>query len=127
MNSRRFTLAQARGLGAAGTGTDVWFTQRLTWLFSLVLSALVLILVLSHLGKPYAEFRAVFAGFYPTVLLLLFVAVTSFHYVLELQEVIEDYVHNRVVELSLLIGVRLVFSIFALGAILMIFRNFLEF
>ena len=125
MTSRRSSLSKARGLGAAGSGTDIWFTQRVTWLATIILSFLVLALVLSQVGKPYGQILDALSGFGPTVLLTLFVAVASYHYTLELIEVIEDYVHHRALELALLIGVRFAFALIALGAILMIIRNFL--
>ena len=125
MSSRRSSLSKARGLGSAGSGTDIWFTQRLTWLLTIVLSALVLGLILAQIGKPYADMLVALSGYGPTILLTLFVAVASYHYSLELAEVIEDYVHNRPLELALLYGTRLGFGVLALAAILMIVRNFL--
>lgn len=124
MSSRRSPLARARGLGAAGAGTELWFTQRITWLATIILSALVLILLLMQVGKSYEEVRVCLAGFWPTVLLTLFVAVTFFHYALELQEVIEDYVHGRFMNLALLLSIKFGFVVLALAAILMILRNF---
>jgi len=124
MSPRRSALAQARGLGAAGTGTELWFTQRVTWLATIILSFLLLALLIAQVGQPFAEVLAALSGFWPTLLLTLFVAVTFFHYALELQEVIEDYVHNRIANLALLLGIRFGFAILALAAILMILRNF---
>ncbi len=121
---RQSPLAKARGLGAAGTGTDVWFMQRLTWAATIVLSFLVLGLMLGLIGQPFTDLKAALSGFWATLLLILFVAVASYHYVLELTEVIEDYVHNRALELALLLLVRCGFAILGLGAILMTLRNF---
>ena len=126
MSSRRSPFAHARGLGAAGTGTELWFTQRITWLATIFLSALVLILLLTQVGNSYDAVLACLSGFWPTVLLTLFVAVTFFHYALELQEVIEDYVRARFLNLALLLIVRFGFVVLALAAILMILRNFFE-
>ncbi len=124
MSSRRSPLARARGLGSAGTGTELWFTQRMSWLATIILSALVLIQLLLLVGSSYGDVLAYFAGFWPTVTLTLFVAVTFFHYALELQEVIEDYVHARLLNLALLLSIRFGFVVLALAAILMILRNF---
>ena len=124
MKSRRSPLAQARGLGSAGSGTEVWFTQRVTWLATIALSTLVFALLLMQVGKGFEEVRLCLASFWPTLLLTLFVAVTFYHYTLELQEVIEDYVHNRVLELGLLMIVRFGFLVVGLATILMILRNF---
>jgi len=123
-NSRQSSLSKARGLGAAGSGTEIWFTQRITWAATIILSSLVLILLLGQIGNSFTEIKAAFSGFWATLLLTLFVAVTFYHYVLELTEVIEDYVHNRPLELGLLIAIRFGFAIVGLGAILMILRNF---
>ena len=124
MSARRSALAQARGLGAAGTGTELWLTQRITWLATIVLTLLVLALLVSQVGKSFEEVRASLSGFWPTLLLTLFVAVTFFHYALELQEVIEDYVHHRGANLALVLLIRSGFVVLALAAILMILRNF---
>ncbi len=122
---RQSPLAKARGLGAAGTGTEEWFAQRLTWATTIVLSFLTLGLILSLIGQSVEELKATLSGFWPTMLLTLFVAVTFYHYVLELKEVIEDYVPNLALQLGLFLVVRCSFAIFGLGAILMILRNFL--
>ena len=123
-NSRQSSLSKARGLGAAGAGTEIWFTQRVTWAATIVLSFLVLFLLLGQVGNSYPEIKTALSGFWPTLLLTLFVAVTFYHYVLELTEVIEDYVHNRPLELALLLLVRFGFAVVGLAAILMILRNF---
>lgn len=124
MSTRRSPLAQARGLGSAGTGTGIWFTQRVTWFATLILSMLVLGLLLMQVGKSFAEVRLCLSAFGPTLLLTLFVVVALYHYTLELQEVIEDYVHHRALELGLLMTVRFGFAVVGLAAILMILRNF---
>ena len=124
MKSYRTPLAQARGLGATGSGTGIWFTQRVTWLATIVLSFLVLALLVIQVGKSYDEIRTCLAGFWPTLLLIVFLAIVLFHYTLELQEVIEDYIHNKVLNIFLLLLIRFGFAIVGIAAILMVLRNF---
>lgn len=124
MSSLRSDLAKVRGLGAAGTGSETFGLHRLTWAALIVLSIGVLILLLMQVGKPYEEVKACFAGFVPTLWLILFVAVTFLHFALELTEVIEDYVHNHALNRLLLLTLKGGFLVLALGSILMILRNF---
>ena len=114
------------GAGSTGTGTGTWVTQRITWAATILLSAMVLAFLLSQLGNSLAQIQAAMAGFWPTLLLTLFAGVASYHYTLEVQEVIEDYVHRRGLELGLLWLTRLSFAILALAAIFLLIRNFLN-
>ncbi len=125
-SSRRSSLAVARGLGSAGSGTEVWFTQRITWALTIILSIMVLLLMVNQVGNPLPDIKSELSGFWSSLLLIVFVAVTFYHYVLELTEVIEDYVHNRPLELLLLLMIRLGFAVVGLAAIVMILRNFLS-
>ena len=125
-SSRRSSLAVARGLGSAGSGTEAWFTQRITWALTIISSIMVLFLMVNQVGNPLPDIKSELSSFWSSLLLIVFVAVTFYHYVLELTEVIEDYVHNRPVELLLLLMIRLGFAVVGLAAIVMILRNFLS-
>ena len=125
-SSRRSSLAVARGLGSAGSGTEAWFTQRITWALTIIVSIMVLFLMVNQVGNPLPDIKSELSGFWSSLLLIVFVAVTFYHYVLELTEVIEDYVHNRPVELLLLLMIRLGFAVVGLAALVMILRNFLS-
>ena len=52
--SIRTPLAQARGLGAAKTGTDHWWEQRLTSIALLPLTFAAIVIVMSTVGRNHA-------------------------------------------------------------------------
>ena len=123
-SSRRSSLAQARGLGASGTGTGLFWLSRLTWFATMLVTMALLILLITYAGSDYAQMKAALSSFVPTLILTLFVAVTFFHFTLEMQEVIEDYVHNFGLARGLMLLIRFSFVVLAVSSLLMILRNF---
>ena len=55
--SIRSPLAQARGLGAAKTGIDHWWEQRLTSIALLPLTFAAIVIVMSTIGRNHAAVR----------------------------------------------------------------------
>lgn len=123
-SSLRSSLAKARGLGSAGTGTAMFQLSRLTWLATMVVTTFVLIVLIVNAGSGYMAMKTALSGFFPTLGLTLFVAVTFFHFTLEMQEVIEDYVHNHGLARGLMLAIRFSFAVLAVASLLMILRNF---
>jgi succinate dehydrogenase / fumarate reductase membrane anchor subunit len=70
----------------------------------------------------YATIRLAIAQPWNSVLLILFFATAFWHARLGLQVVIEDYIHARWLEISLMIAVKFIYVALGLAAILAIGR-----
>jgi succinate dehydrogenase / fumarate reductase, membrane anchor subunit len=102
--SIRTPLAGARGLGAAKTGTDHWWEQRLTSIALVPLTFAAIVIVISSIGRDHAAVVQLLRSPVVTVIMLLFIFATTFHMKLGAQSVIEDYIHNKPVKTAVLIG-----------------------
>ena len=90
----RSPLGRVLGLGAAKEGVHHWWTQRLT---AIALVPLSLWFVASLLALPALDFTTVYAWMrqsWTALLLIIFVAVATWHSQLGVRVVIEDYVHG---------------------------------
>ena len=118
----RTPIGRARGLGSAKSGVAHFWWQRVT---AVVLALLVPWLVgtlVSLVGADLAQVHAVFARPYNAILMALFVVALFWHAKLGIQVVIEDYVHARALELSLLVLNILLCSFGALASLYAIAR-----
>ena len=94
-------LAKARGLGSAKEGVHHWYAQRASALLLIVLVGWLVYAGLVLSGADYDTARAFVAQPVNAAFLILLVVTLLYHAVLGLQVVIEDYVHNRVIEVVL--------------------------
>ena len=94
-------LAKARGLGSAKEGVHHWYAQRASALLLIVLVGWLVYAGLVLSGADYDTARAFVAQPLNAAFLILLVVTLLYHAVLGLQVVIEDYVHNRVIEVAL--------------------------
>ena len=115
-------LARVRGLGSAKSGTDHWVGQRLTAIVLLPLSLWFLYFATTLVGADYAAIRAAVSQPWCAALLATFVVVVLYHAQLGLQVVIEDYVHARWAELSLLIVVKFIALLGSVAVLLALAR-----
>ncbi len=122
MTSLRTPLGNARGLGSAKSGTDHWWTQRVT---AVALIPLTLWFVVSLLRLPNLDFltvRAWLAAPLSSFLAMLLVAVLAFHASLGTAVVTEDYAHRVALRTALLLGLRFLYVVVAGLALLSILR-----
>ncbi len=94
-------LARARGLGSAKEGVHHWYAQRASALLLIVLVGWLIYAALVLSGADYETARAFVAQPLNAAFLILLVITLLYHAVLGLQVVIEDYVHNRALEVIL--------------------------
>lgn len=120
--SLRTPLGSARGLGSAKEGVGHWWHQRLTAIALAPLSILFVGLVLCLINADYSEVRATVAHPVVAVLLMSFVVCLFYHGQLGLQVIIEDYVHHRATEITLLILVKFSAFLFSVAGVLAIAR-----
>lgn len=94
----RSDLRRVRYLGAAHSGTSALWHMRLTSLALVPLSIGFVLLVLSLVGRSYADVHATLSQAFPAVLMLLFIGASVYHMQLGMRAVIEDYVHHELVK-----------------------------
>ena len=103
-------LARVRHYGAAHEGTGHFWRQRLTGAANAILVVAALIVILTAVGRPYAEVAALFSSpLVAALFVLLFVSV-AIHMRIGMQVIVEDYVHNEGTKLILL-GASTLFSV----------------
>jgi succinate dehydrogenase / fumarate reductase membrane anchor subunit len=99
-------LARARGHGSAKSGVHHWLVQRVSAGMLVLLLPWLTYSLLQLAGASHAEAQAFVAEPWNATLLLLSLLLLLYHSMLGLQVVIEDYVHQRVLELSLQFALR---------------------
>jgi succinate dehydrogenase / fumarate reductase membrane anchor subunit len=97
-------LKRARGLGAARSGTETFWRQRMTAVTNIPLVAFLIYTVVTNVGAPYAEVRAYLAQPLVTILLLALVISAAIHMRIGLKEIIEDYVHGGMKVVAILLA-----------------------
>lgn len=120
--SLRTPLSQVRGLGSAKDGTSHWWMQRVTAVLLAPLSIWFMLCALPLLAADYADARVWLAQPLNAFLLLALVLAALYHALLGVQVVIEDYIHTRWVEVTLLTMIRLIAFLAALATSLAIVR-----
>ena len=112
-------LGRVRGLGSAKEGSGSWMAERLTALALIPLTLWFVAVLISGLDADYAAMRAWMAGPGNLTLMVLLLGIAFWHMALALTVILEDYVHNKPVEMACVIAVKLgslllgVFSIVA--------------
>ncbi len=111
-------LRRAKGAGSSHEGVGHFRSQRLTAIASIVMAILALLVAIFVGGRDYAEARQLLAHPIIAGTMALAVGVFVWHMIIGMQVIIEDYVHNPVIKLSLLIA-NLLFGllVFALAAV----------
>src|SRR5258708_6162837 len=97
-------LARVRGLGAAKSGTEHFWRQRLTAVANVPLTIAFVVILVSLLGRNHAAAAQVLGSPLVAIVMLLFIASITTHMRIGMQVIIEDYVHAEPVRLILLMG-----------------------
>lgn len=100
----RTPLGRVRGLGAAKSGTDHFFKQRVTGLANLILMIAFIGIVICLAGASYAQARAVLGHPLVAVVILLTLLSVTTHMRIGMQVVIEDYVHAEGMKVLLIVA-----------------------
>lgn len=95
-------LKRVEGLGSAHSGTDHFWRQRITAVAGIPLLVAVLIVVVLLTGTDYDTARATLSRPLVALLFLLFVVTMISHMRIGMQVIIEDYVHDEMPKLVLL-------------------------
>ena len=99
----RTPLSRVRGLGAAHSGTEHFWRQRLTAVANVPLTIAFVVIVVSLLGRNHAAVVQILGSPLVAIIMLLFIASVTYHMRIGMQIVIEDYVHDELLKLGLLL------------------------
>jgi succinate dehydrogenase / fumarate reductase membrane anchor subunit len=95
-------LARVRGLGAAKSGTEHFWRQRLTAVANVPLTIAFVLIVVSLLGRNHAAAAQILGSPLVAIVMLLFIISVTAHMRIGMQVVIEDYVHDEPAKVILL-------------------------
>jgi succinate dehydrogenase membrane anchor subunit len=102
MTEHRTPLARVRGLGSAKTGTAHFWHQRLTAVANVPLTIAFVLIVVALLGRNHAAAQQILATPLVAIVMLLFIGSITYHMRIGMQVIIEDYVHDEIVKLALI-------------------------
>jgi succinate dehydrogenase / fumarate reductase membrane anchor subunit len=97
-------LARVRGLGAAKSGTEHFWRQRLTAVANIPLTIAFVFIVIALLGRNHAYVVQVLGSPLVAVIMLLFIMSVTVHMRIGMQVIIEDYVHDEGTKLVLVMA-----------------------
>ena len=97
-------LARVRGLGAAKSGTEHFWRQRLTAVANVPLTIAFVLIVVALLGRNHAAVVQILGSPLVAVVMLLFILSITTHMRIGMQVIIEDYVHDEGTKLVLLMA-----------------------
>ncbi len=122
IETMRSTLSRARGLGAANTGVQEWWMQRLTSLALIPLTLWFVFSLVQLTGAPYAVVHAWAGTPIHATLLLALIAITFQHMRMGVQTIAEDYIHGTTVRLTLTLAVKAASLLLALAATIAVLK-----
>jgi succinate dehydrogenase / fumarate reductase membrane anchor subunit len=94
-------LARVRGLGAAKSGSEHFWHQRLTAVANVPLTIAFVLIVVSLLTRNYAGVAQILGSPLVAIIMLLFIISGTVHMRIGMQVIIEDYVHEEPLRLVL--------------------------
>jgi succinate dehydrogenase / fumarate reductase membrane anchor subunit len=97
-------LGRVRGLGAARSGTQHFWRQRLTAVANVPLTIAFILIVMSLLGRNHAAVVQILGSPLIAVIMLLFILSVTTHMRIGMQVIIEDYVHDESTKLILVMA-----------------------
>lgn len=100
----RTPLARVLGTGAARSGTEHFWRQRLTAVANVPLVIAFVVIVASLLRRNHAAAVQILGSPLVAMVLLLFIASITTHMRIGMQVIIEDYVHDDLTKLVCLIA-----------------------
>ena len=103
-SSYRTPLARVRNLGPAHSGTMHFWRQRLTSVALIPLTIAFVFIVMGLLGRNHAAALQILRSPLIAIVMLLFIGTTTYHMWLGMQVIIEDYIHDELPKILLLMG-----------------------
>ena len=97
-------LGRVRGLGAARSGTEQFWRQRLTAVANVPLIIAFVLIVVGLLGRNHAAVVQILGSPLVAIVMLLFIGSITYHMKIGMQVIIEDYVHDEKWKFAAVIG-----------------------
>jgi succinate dehydrogenase / fumarate reductase, membrane anchor subunit len=97
-------LSRVRGFGAAKSGTEHFWRQRLTAVANVPLSIAFVLILVSLLRSNHAGAAQILGSPLVAIVMLLFIVSITTHMRIGMQVVIEDYVHDERMKLVALMA-----------------------
>jgi succinate dehydrogenase / fumarate reductase, membrane anchor subunit len=94
---------KVQGLGSAGSGTEHFWRQRVTAVALIPLTIAFVVIVIAATGKDYDTVRRMLSHPLVALMMLLYVGAGVIHMRIGMQVIIEDYVHEDVPKIALLL------------------------
>ena len=125
MSDFRTPLSKARGLGAAGHGTDHVIKQRALSVCLLVgfIYCAFSILLTTDLGPD--EMRNWFGNVLNSAMMAMVLLSGVWHFVLGVQVIIEDYIHKSTSKLALMLSAKIFAAVVSIISVFSILKVFL--
>jgi succinate dehydrogenase / fumarate reductase, membrane anchor subunit len=98
----RTPLSRVRGLGAARSGTDHFWRQRLTAVANIPLTIAAVVIIVMLLGRNQVTVAQTLGSPVVAIIMLLFIGSITMHMRIGMQVIIEDYVHDELSKLVLI-------------------------
>ena len=102
MSDFRTPASRVRGLGSAKEGTGHFWMQRMTAVALVPLTLFFVGLIVALIDAPYDEVRATLANPFVAVIVGLMLVACIYHMKLGMQVIIEDYIHGKLANVTLL-------------------------
>jgi succinate dehydrogenase / fumarate reductase, membrane anchor subunit len=100
----RTPLARVRGRGAARSGTEHFWRQRLTAVANIPLTIAALIIIIMLLGRSQTAVAQILGSPLVALIMLLFIVSVTTHMRIGMQVIIEDYVHDDKAKFALIMA-----------------------
>jgi succinate dehydrogenase / fumarate reductase, membrane anchor subunit len=113
----RTPLARVRGFGSAKSGTGHFWLQRLTAIANIPLTIAAVIIMIMLLGRNQPAVAQILGSPTVAIIMLLFVVSIMAHMRLGMQVIIEDYVHDDISKLGLVIANNFFVAVVGLTAV----------
>ena len=102
--SMRTPLRRVRGLGAAHSGTQQFWYQRVTAVAGIPLVIAAIVIAIGLLGRSHAAAVQILGSPLVAIIVLLFIIAIVYHMWIGMQEIIIDYVHEDKLKLATLLA-----------------------
>ena len=120
--SLRSPLSKAVGLGSAGHGFSHWWWQRVTAIALIPLCLWFVFSVVCLLGGSYAAAQGWLSSPINATVMLLFVLTALYHGQTGIQVVLEDYIHTKWLNLTVLLLMKFASVILAVFATISVLK-----
>jgi len=120
--SMRTPLSRVRYLGAAHSGTRPFWHQRLTSVAMVPLTIAVVLIIMSLLGRNHAAVVQILGSSPVAIIMLLFIVTSVYHMWLGMQVIVEDYVHDELTKMVILMANTFFSFAIAVAGIFAIFK-----